>query len=318
MSEGRLVPAAATASARRPLVTAIGGGHGLAVTLTALRRLGLEPTAVVTVADDGGSSGRLRRDLGMLPPGDLRMALLALAGPRSQVTGLFGYRFQIGDTAGHNLGNLILAALTELEGGFLEAVAAASRLLDVRGRVLPSTLDRVRLEGRINGRVVRGQAALGHSGGPIETVWLAPDDPPALGAAVTAVREADLVLLGPGSTFTSLVPNLLVPALGRAVAEAADRLVYVCNLEPQMGETAGFTPRDHLKALLDHCPGLRVPRVLAQRPADPARAAADTAELAALGAEVLLAEITVDGQPGRHDPARLAGVVGTLVLEARV
>jgi uncharacterized cofD-like protein len=303
---------------RAPRVTAIGGGHGLAVTLSALRRLGLEPTAVVTVADDGGSSGRLRRDLGMLPPGDLRMALLALAGPRSEVAGLFAYRFAIGDTAGHNLGNLILAALTDLEGGFLEALRVASGLLDVRGRVLPSTLDPVRLEGSINGKVVSGQAALGHSGGPIESVWLAPDDPPALDAAVEAVAEADLVLLGPGSTFTSLVPNLLVPGVGRAVAAAADRLVYVCNLEPQMGETAGFTPSDHLRALLDHCPGLHVPRVIAQRPADPADARAGAAELAELGAEVLMAEITVDGEPGRHDPARLAAVVGSLVHEAKV
>jgi uncharacterized cofD-like protein len=303
---------------RAPRVTAIGGGHGLAVTLSALRRLGLEPTAVVTVADDGGSSGRLRRDLGMLPPGDLRMALLALAGPRSEVAGLFAYRFAIGDTAGHNLGNLILAALTDLEGGFLEALRVASGLLDVRGRVLPSTLDPVRLEGSINGKVVSGQAALGHSGGPIESVWLAPDDPPALDAAVEAVAEADLVLLGPGSTFTSLVPNLLVPGVGRAVAAAADRLVYVCNLEPQMGETAGFTPSDHLRALLDHCPGLHVPRVIAQRPADPAEARAGAAELAELGAEVLMAEITVDGEPGRHDPARLAAVVGSLVHEAKV
>jgi uncharacterized cofD-like protein len=303
---------------RAPRVTAIGGGHGLAVTLSALRRLGLEPTAVVTVADDGGSSGRLRRDLGMLPPGDLRMALLALAGPRSEVAGLFAYRFAIGDTAGHNLGNLILAALTDLEGGFLEALRVATGLLDVRGRVLPSTLDPVRLEGSINGKVVSGQAALGHSGGPIESVWLAPDDPPALDAAVEAVAEADLVLLGPGSTFTSLVPNLLVPGVGRAVAAAADRLVYVCNLEPQMGETAGFTPSDHLRALLDHCPGLHVPRVIAQRPADPAEARAGAAELAELGAEVLMAEITVDGEPGRHDPARLAAVVGSLVHEAKV
>jgi uncharacterized cofD-like protein len=303
---------------RAPRVTAIGGGHGLAVTLSALRRLGLEPTAVVTVADDGGSSGRLRRDLGMLPPGDLRMALLALAGPRSEVAGLFAYRFAIGDTAGHNLGNLILAALTDLEGGFLEALRVASGLLDVRGRVLPSTLDPVRLEGSINGKVVSGQAALGHSGGPIESVWLAPDDPPALDAAVEAVAEADLVLLGPGSTFTSLVPNLLVPGVGRAVAAAADRLVYVCNLEPQMGETAGFTPSDHLRALLDHCPGLHVPRVIAQRPADPADARAGAAELAELGAEVLMAGITLDGEPGRHDPARLAAVVGSLVHEAKV
>jgi uncharacterized cofD-like protein len=299
-------------------VAAIGGGHGLAITLTALRRLGIEPTAIVTVADDGGSSGRLRRDLGMLPPGDLRMSLLALAGPRTEVAGLFGYRFRIGDTAGHNLGNLIIAALADLEGGFLEAVRVAARLLDVRGRVLPSTLDPVRLEGRINGHVVSGQAALGHSGGPIESVWLDPGDPPALPEAVAAVEQADHVLLGPGSTFTSLVPNLLVPGLGRAVAAASDRVTYVCNLEPQMGETAGFAPADHLEALLDHCPGLRVSRVICQRPDSAGGVLSDVAALADLGAVVHQADITVPGEPGRHDPDRLAGAFAALLAGARV
>jgi uncharacterized cofD-like protein len=297
-------------------VVAIGGGHGLSVTLSALRLVGVEPTALVTVADDGGSSGRLRRDLGLLPPGDLRMALLALADPTAEVRELFAYRFRAGDLAGHSLGNLVLAALTDLEGGFLEALATASRWLGVRGRVLPSTLVPVRLRGRVDGRTVWSQVAITQTRGRVEGVWLEPDAPEALDQAVAAVRAADLVLLGPGSTYTSVVPNLLVPGIGRAVAELSERVVYVCNLEPQPGETIGFPPEAHLAALLDHCPGLRVPRVICQRPDDPAKARAQERALAAAGASVIHADVAAGAgslqrasPPGRHDPVRLAAVL---------
>ena len=300
MSEG--------AGARVSSVVAVGGGHGLSVTLAALRLVGVEPTALVTVADDGGSSGRLRRDLGLLPPGDLRMALLALADPTAEVRELFAYRFRAGDLAGHSLGNLVLAALSDLEGGFLEALATASRWLGVRGRVLPSTLVPVRLHGRVDGRTVWSQVAITRTKGRVEGVWLEPAAPEALDQAVAAVRAADLVLLGPGSTYTSVVPNLLVPALGRALAEASERVVYVCNVDPQPGETIGFPPEAHLAALLDHCPGLRVPRVVCQRPDDPAEAAAQERALAAAGARVVHADVAAE-EPGRHDPVRLAAVL---------
>jgi len=293
-------------------VVAIGGGHGLSVTLTALRLQGVEPTALVTVADDGGSSGRLRRDLGVLPPGDLRMALLALADPDAEVRELFAYRFRAGDLAGHNLGNLALAALTDLEGGFLEALATASRWLGVRGRVLPSTLVPVRLRGRVDGRVVYSQVAITTTRGRVESVWLEPRAPEALPDAVAAVRAADLILLGPGSTYTSVVPNLLVPEIGRALADAADRVVYVCNLEPQPAETIGFPPEAHLAALLDHCAGLRVPRVVCQRPDDPERAERESRAFAALGARVVHADVADEGVPGRHDPERLAAALKSL------
>ena len=287
-------------------VVALGGGHGLAVTLTALRLLGVEPTAVVTVADDGGSSGRLRRDLGLLPPGDLRKAMLALADPAAEVRELFAYRFERGDLAGHNLGNLALAALTDLEGGFLEAVATASRWLGVHGQVLPATLVPVRLCGQVDGHHIQGQVAIMTATGRVESVWLEPRSPAAVPAAVAAVRGADLVLLGPGSTFTSVVPNVLVPELAAAVVEAADRLVYICNLEAQAGETSGFPPEAHLAAILDHCPGLRVATALCQRPRDAAAAAREVAAFGALGAAVVHAEVAADDAPGRHDAARLA------------
>ena len=261
-------------------VVALGGGHGLAVTLTALRLLGVEPTAVVAVADDGGSSGRLRRDLGLLPPGDLRKALLALADPAAEARELFAYRFERGDLAGHNLGNLTIAALADLRGGFLEGLAAAATWLRVRGRV--------------------------------EGVWLDPPRPDAVPAAVEAVRSADLVLLGPGSTFTSVVPNLLVPELGRAVAAASDRVVYVCNLEAQQGETSGFPPEGHLAAILAHCPELRVAQVLCQQPSDAAAADREVRAFGELGARVVHAEVAAADAPGRHDPARLAAALKEL------
>ena len=287
-------------------VVALGGGRGLAVTLTALRLLAVEPTAVVAVADDGGSSGRLRRDLGLLPPGDLRKAMLALADPTAEARELFGYRFERGDLAGHNLGNLALAALTDLKGGFMAALGEASRWLGVHGRVLPATLVPVRLCGRVDGRQVEGQVAIMTATGRVESVWLEPRDPAAVPAAVRAIGEADLVLLGPGSTFTSVVPNLLVPELAAALTGASGRLVYVCNLEAQPGETTGFPPEAHLAAILDHCPGLRVATVLCQRPRDAAGAAGEVAAFAALGAAVVHAEVAADDAPGRHDAARLA------------
>jgi uncharacterized cofD-like protein len=286
-------------------VVALGGGHGLAVTLTALRLLGVAPTAVVAVADDGGSSGRLRRDLGLLPPGDLRKAMLALADPSAEVRELFGYRFERGDLAGHNLGNLALAALTDLRGGFPEALEEASRWLRVHGQVLPSTLVPVRLCGLVDGHQVEGQVAIAMASGRVESVWLEPRRPAAVPAAVESVRQADLVLLGPGSTFTSVVPNLLVPELAAALVEA-ERLVYICNLEAQPGETSGFPSEAHLAAILDHCPGLPVATVLCQRPGDAAAAARELRAFAELGAAVLHAEVAADDHAGRHDPARLA------------
>lgn len=287
-------------------VVALGGGRGLAVTLTALRLLGVEPTAVVTVADDGGSSGRLRRDLGLLPPGDLRKAMLALADPAAEVRELFAYRFERGDLAGHNLGNLALAALTDLKGGFMAALGEASRWLGVHGQVLPATLVPVRLCGRVDGRPVEGQVAIMTATGRVESVWLEPDDPAAVPAAVQAVRQADLVLLGPGSTFTSVVPNLLVPELAGALVEDPERLVYICNLEAQPGETTGFAPEAHLAAILAHCPGLRVATVLCQRPRDAAGAARELRAFAELGAAVVHAELAADDHAGTHDAARLA------------
>jgi uncharacterized cofD-like protein len=265
------------------------------------------------MADDGGSSGRLRRELGVLPPGDVRKALLALADPHSAIGPLLAYRFLRGELAGHPVGNLVLAALADLKGGFIEAVDATSRLLGLQGRVLPSTLVPVELRGRVDGREVHGQNTLTRIAGRIEHVWLEPAAPAAVPAAVVAVAAADLVVIGPGSTFTSLIPNLLVPDLAAALVGRPERVVYVCNLQSQQAETSGFLPEAHLAALLAHCPGLAVGRVLCQRPADALARAREVRAFAELGAEVVHAELLATHRPERHDPALLATTLRSLL-----
>src|SRR5690606_15222431 len=202
-------------------VVAVGGGHGLSRVLAALRRLDVVATAVVTVADDGGSSGRLRRDLGIIPPGDLRMALLGLAG-NTALADLLGHRFRRGELSGHALGNLALVALAEQhDGDFVAALDHAAALLACRGRVLPATLAQVQLKARVSGAQVDGQAHVTRSGGHVERVWLEPSDPPVCAEAVSAVAAADAIVLGPGSLFTSVIAALLVPGLAAAITAAA-------------------------------------------------------------------------------------------------
>jgi len=306
-------------SADRPLrAVALGGGHGLHATLTALRRLTDDVTAVVTVADDGGSSGRLRRELGLLPPGDLRKALTALAGPQTWAT-VFEHRFGgTGALAGHAIGNLVLAGLLEVLGDPVAALAEAAKLLGVTGRVLPMSVEPLDIEADVTGleedpttvRRIRGQVAVATTPGRVRRIRLHSatrrDQPPtACPEAVAAVREADVVLLGPGSWFTSVLPHLLVPDLHDALIHTAATRVVVLNLVPQPGETAGFSPERHLDVLSEHAPRLRVDAVIADTDAvstpDRLRRAAE-----ALGAAMLLDTIA-EGQAGdRHDPVALA------------
>jgi uncharacterized cofD-like protein len=233
---------------------AIGGGTGLPGVLRCLAELGFETTAVVTMADDGGSSGMLRRELGMLPPGDIRNCLVALGDAEGVLGRLFQYRFPHGEgLAGHALGNLIIAALAEITGSFPDAIGEAERLLGTRGHVLPSTLEDVSLHAMdAAGCEVSGQARIAASDGPVTQVRLEPDAPPAYEPAVQAIREADVVVIGPGSLFTSLVPNLLVPGIAEALRESVARRIYVCNVANQRGETSGMDAADHIQALLDH------------------------------------------------------------------
>lgn len=303
-----------------PTVVALGGGHGLHATLTALRAVTPDVTAVVTVADDGGSSGRLRRELGGLPPGDLRKAMLALAaddnGPWADV---FAHRFGgDGALAGHAVGNLVLAALFELLGDPVAALAEAARLLGAAGRVLPMSEQPLDIEADVIGldhdpsavRRIRGQVAVATTPGRVQRIRLHPagrpgEVPSACPAAVAAVLGADAVLLGPGSWFTSVLPHLLVPELHEALVATRARKVLVLNLVPQPGETAGFSPEQHLDVLCQHAPRLRVDEVIADvdsvpSPGDLVRAARE------VGARAHLARVAAPGAPGRHDPAALA------------
>lgn len=289
---------------------AIGGGHGTARTLRALPKVVDRVSAVVTVADDGGSSGRLRRDLGVLPPGDLRMAATALArDPR--LTELVGHRFRRGELAGHSLGNLILVALDELADG--DAVAALdrfTRLLDAPGRVLPCSPEPLTLHARTEHGEVSGQAAIAATAG-LRRLWITPSSPAATPAALDGIADADLVVLGPGSLYTSLLPNLLVPALADAVATAPGRVALVGNLREQPGETQGLGLADHLDVLRAHVPTLRVDVLVAHDGPPPPGSIGlelDRDRIEAQVPTVVLADLA--GADGAHDPDALAVVLG--------
>jgi uncharacterized cofD-like protein len=301
-------------------VVALGGGHGLFASLSALRRVTRQLTAVVTVADDGGSSGRLRRQFGVLPPGDLRMALAALCGDDSWGTTwsrVVQHRFA-GDTelGGHAVGNVLIVALWELLGDTVQGLDWVGRLLGAHGRVLPMTAVPLDLSAEVEGAdpgrpdeitTVHGQVACATTAGRVRSISLVPADPPACAEAVAAVRAADWVVLGPGSWFTSVLPHLLVPQLAEALHETPARRVVALNLAPQPGETEGFSPHAHLEVLADHAPQLTIDVVLADRRA----AEGTTAELekaaGLLGGKLVLADLAMgDGSP-RHDPRRLAG-----------
>jgi uncharacterized cofD-like protein len=292
---------------------AIGGGTGLPLVLRCMLQAGLDPTAVVTMADDGGSSGHLRRELGILPPGDIRNCLVALADPGSELAPVFQYRFAAGDgLAGHAIGNLIIAALVDLEGGFAEAVEAAGRMLGVRGRVVPSTLADVVLSGRDSaGRLLIGQARIAESEGPVSRVSLEPHDAPAYGPALDAIRDADVVVIGPGSLFTSIIPNFLVSGVTDALRASDALVVYVCNVANMRGETSGMDAADHMDALIAHGLDGLIDVALVDVPAEPAsRKHVQAGEeqirrIEAHGVRVVAADLTNASDPVRHDQDRL-------------
>lgn len=303
-------------------VVALGGGHGLYTTLRSLCRLLDDLTidelnAVVTIADNGGSSGRLRGEFGVLPPGDLRMALAALCGDDEwgqTWARVMQHRFAgEGDVHGHAIGNLLIVGLWEIMGDHVRALDWVGRLLGARGRVLPMASTPLDMTALVRGldvtdpaatAFVRGQVEVATTSGTIVSVALDPKDPPGCPEAVEAVLGAEWVVLGPGSWYTSVIPHLLVPELRAALEKTEARLVVVLNLEPQEGETVDFSPEDHLGALYEHAPELRVHTVLA----DP-RSVPDPDQLrgvlASSGATLHVAPVGVPGED-RHDPVRLA------------
>ena len=245
---------------RGPRIVAIGGGHGLATLLRGLKQYSRNLTAVVSVADDGGSSGRLRRELGIPPPGDIRNCLAALSNDEALLTQLFQYRFasQSGGLEGHSFGNLFISALAEITGSFEDAVVESGRVLAISGRVLPASLHNVRLVADLQSPMtaveyrVEGESRIPESPGKVTHVWLEPGNPPAYPEVIQAILAADMIVIGPGSLYTSVLPNLLVPEIIDAVRASRAFKAYVCNVATQPGETDGYTCRDHLRALEAH------------------------------------------------------------------
>jgi uncharacterized cofD-like protein len=306
--------------ARGPRVVAVGGGNGLAALLRGLKTHTSNLTAVVTMADDGGSSGALRRDMGMPPPGDLRNCLVALADDESMMSRLFQYRFpDDGGLQGHSFGNLFMAALAEVTGDFELAVQESTHVLKVRGRVLPSTLDDIVLHAELEGgRQVSGESTITAAERLPRHVWVTPDAPRALPQALSALRRADVVVLGPGSLYTSIIPNLLVPEVRVAIEETRAWVLYVCTVMTQAGETDGYTAADHLDALHRHgLEGLVDVVLVNDTPVSPdliasyARSGArpvvsDDERLHAMGVKVVHAAVAAESNVVRHDSVRLA------------
>ncbi|WP_297209362.1 gluconeogenesis factor YvcK family protein [uncultured Flavonifractor sp.] len=320
---------------RGPRVVAIGGGTGLSTMLRGLKTYTQNLTAVVTVADDGGGSGMLREDLGMPPPGDIRHCMEALANAEPVMQQLLTYRFPQGSgkLTGQSFGNLILAALNGISDSFDEAVAKMSQVLAITGRVLPVTTADVALEATFeNGTRVRGESKICDfkkaQDCRIQSVRLLPEHPKALPAAIQAIEEANLILLGPGSLYTSIIPNLLVDGIAQAVCRSKALKIYICNIMTQDGETEGMTASDHVKALLDHSgPGLINlclcnsapvrPRLVERYKAEDAvPIVVDRAAIEAMGVELVTRPLASETQDyARHSVARLAAAVVELYRE---
>ncbi|SDG29320.1 gluconeogenesis factor YvcK family protein [Klenkia brasiliensis] len=301
-----------------PSVVALGGGHGLAAALDAWQPLAGELTAVVTVADDGGSSGRIRREMPVLPPGDLRMALAALAGDGArtqEMATLLQHRLGgTGVLAGHPVGNLVLTGLTEVHGGdTVRALDTLCELLGARGRVLPMAdvpLDLVAIVDTVDpddpqrSRHIRGQVAIATSPDRVRSIRVTPADPPVHPDVLAAIARADVVSLGPGSWYTSVLPHLLVPRLRAALAATPAHVVVVLNLEPQAGETDGFSPQEHLRVLVEHLQGVPLHTVVADAGAVVDRRGLLSA-VRACGAELVLAPVAARDGAARHEPELL-------------
>ncbi|HEY0604236.1 MAG TPA: uridine diphosphate-N-acetylglucosamine-binding protein YvcK [Herpetosiphonaceae bacterium] len=315
-----------------PRIVAIGGGHGLSTLLSGLKVHTAHITAIVNVADDGGSSGRLRREFGVLPPGDIRRCIAALAEEESLMTQLFEYRFDQGEgLRGHTFGNLFITALNNITGSFDQAVKAASGVLAVRGRVLPPTLEDVTLVADLQvpvgeaARTIRGESLIGKGGHPIRRVFLDPPTPAAYPDAVAAIKQADLIILGPGSLFTSILPVLLVDEVRAAICDSRALRVYVCNVATEPGETDRFGVQAHLEALLEYVGPDCIDFALANSNRDPADNFApewkgrteivpfDIDEACPM--QVVAANIINPANPLRHDPEKLARELMRLLRE---
>jgi len=309
-------------------LVAIGGGTGLGVLLRGLKEEQVHITAIVTVADDGGSSGRLREEMDMLPPGDIRNVLTALADKEPLMQKVMQYRFTNGKgLAGHNLGNLLIAAMNEITGDFVTAVKELSRVLAVRGDVLPASNQSILLKAEMqDGSIVSGESQIPLVGKKIKRVFLDPEDVVPLKEASTAIAEADAILIGPGSLYTSIMPNLLVKGLFAEIKASKAPKIYICNVMTQPGETDGFTASDHVSAMYDHVGGPFLDHIIvntadipdnvlekyAEKGASPV--VCDQDKLAALGLKIVAGPlITFNDQYLRHDAGNVSKHVVSII-----
>jgi uncharacterized cofD-like protein len=313
----------------QPRIVVIGGGTGLPVLLRGLKQYPVDITAIVTVADDGGSSGRLREDLRIPPPGDIRNVLASLSDVEPLVEEMFQHRFKTSnELSGHSLGNLILAAMTSITGNFVHAIQEMSKILNVHGKVLPAANQSVVLHAEMeDGTIVSGESKIPYSGKRIKKVFMTPEKIRPLPEALQAIRQADLIIIGPGSLYTSILPNLLVPKIGDELCRSHAKKVYICNLMTQAGETHGFSASDHVKALYDHMSCAFINTILVNNEEIPQdiqlRYNEELADpvvyylerLFELGLEVVHADIAYQENGAlRHDPKKVAKILYNLLL----
>ncbi len=314
--------------ARGPRIVAIGGGTGLSTLLRGLKGYSANITAVVTVADDGGSSGQLRQQLGIIPPGDIRNCIAALADAEPLMTQLMQYRFPTGSGLDHHaFGNLFIAAMTAVTGDFEEAVRESNRVLAVRGQVLPATSVPLNLSARlVSGRTLYGQVGIASADEPIEEVFIEPSDVRANGEALERILEAEMIVLGPGSLYSSVLPNLLISDVRDALAAATGLKAYVCNVATQSGETESMTAADHLEALFNHVgedlidyviinrnTNARPPEVWRAQPVE-----VDVRRLEELPVVIIEEDVIDPANAHHHDPAKLATALMRLLQEDRI
>lgn len=308
-----------------PKIVAIGGGTGLSTLLRGIKHITNNITAIVTVGDDGGSSGRLREEMGVLPPGDIRNCIAALADDADLVTKLFQYRFKTGEgLEGHSFGNLFLTALCSITGDMVNAVKESSRVLSIRGQVLPSTLDDMRLAAEMeDGSIVNGESMIPEAAGKIKRLFTIPENCKPLDEAINAIKNADLIILGPGSLYTSVIPNLLIKEIAQEVAAANAKKIYICNIMTQPGETDNYSAADHLKALITHAGSNKIveavlvndslPKTLADKynAANSFPVKVDEDEIKKLGISIVSRKLIEDSKEGyvRHSSNRLSRAI---------
>lgn len=313
----------------RPKIAVVGGGTGLPVLLRGLKKLPIDISAIVTVADDGGSSGRIRKEMEIPPPGDIRNVIAALSDEEPLIVEMFQHRFNSdSELSGHSLGNLIIAALTSITGNFVQAVQEMSRVLNVRGIVLPAANQSVILHAEMeDGSIISGESKIPESGKKIKRVYLTPDYIEPLPEAVQAIREADLIVIGPGSLYTSILPNLLVPGIGAEICKAKAKKVYICNIMTQPGETLGFAASDHVSALYQHMGSPFIDSILVNNEPVPSDlkyryqeeqaqpVVFDIDNLVKMGLEVMVDDIiSFDKGLVRHDTEKLSDILYSLMM----